>query len=420
MTHDNQAARLAIDGGTPVRTEPFPPRHLFGQEEKQAVINLFDQAIENGEPLGYNGPEEEAYCKEFAEFLGGGYADAVNSGTNGIYVALRALGIEPFTEIIVPPMTDPGGLMPVPLINCIPVPADAAPGSCNVAAEQIEARITERTSALLLADIAGLPIEMEPIVALARSHGIPIIEDCAQAHGATYKGRPVGTFGDIAVFSTMFGKHHASGGQGGIVFTKDQELYWQVRRCADRGKPFPIPADQASNMIAALNCNMDELHAAIGRVQLRKLPGIIRRRREIGHSVADGCKQLRTIDLLAEPPECQNVYWFLLFKLDLDAIRVDKETFVAALVAEGLPVDPNWIHAPAMEDWWRNHVAFGSGGFPWSSPAYKGDPDHVYELPNAQETYAGHFRMDVHENWSTREITDTLAALKKVENAYAK
>ena len=114
------AASLAINGGSRIRTAPWPQRFLFMEEEKQAVVRLFEESMRTGKPFGYNGAEEEAYCREFADYLGGGFCDAVNSGTSAVYVALRALDLEPFTEVIVPPVTDMGGMMPVPLINCIP------------------------------------------------------------------------------------------------------------------------------------------------------------------------------------------------------------------------------------------------------------------------------------------------------------
>ena len=158
--------QLAVNDGDRVRTAPWPPRHLFTDDEKQAAIDLFDEAIATGGVFVYNGEAEEAYCREFAEYMGGGYADAVNSGTSAIYVALRALDLEPFTEVIVPPVTDMGGVMPVPLINCIPVPADAAPGSFNMGPEQLAERITERTSAIIVAHIAGLPADMDAIMKL--------------------------------------------------------------------------------------------------------------------------------------------------------------------------------------------------------------------------------------------------------------
>ena len=176
---------LAIDGGRPVRERPFPRRALFGAAEREAALRLFDQAIASGEPIGYGGPEEEAYEKEFAAAHGGGFADLVNSGTSALYAALGGLELEPAAEVAVPPISDPGGVMPVALLNLVPVVADAAPGSFNAGAEQIEAVLSPRTRAIVVAHIAGEPADMEPILELAGRRGLPVIEDCAQAHGAT-------------------------------------------------------------------------------------------------------------------------------------------------------------------------------------------------------------------------------------------
>ena len=419
--NDRKSARLAIEGGPKTRTEPWPSRRLFGEEEKQAVLALFDEAIDKGSNvLGYNGPQEEAYCREFAEFLGGGFADGVNSGTNALYVALRALDIEPFTEVVVPPISDPGGIMPVAIANCVPVPADSAPGSYNMGAEQIEARITERTRAIIVAHIGGFPTDMDPIMDLARPRRIPVIEDCAQTHGAAYRGRPAGTLGDVAVFSTMFGKHHATAGQGGVVFTKSEDLYWRARRCADRGKPFgPEQGGDGENVLASLNFNMDELHAAIGRVQLRKLPDMIEKRRKTVAAVAEACRRsLKAVRLAEDPPECQGAYICLYFLFDGDAVRADKETFVHALQAEGIPATPSYLVIPTRMAWRRSPAATESRGLPWFNPLYTGDPHEEYPLPNAEATDAGRFRMDLHEGWTQREIDDLIAALGKVEAAY--
>ncbi len=412
---------LAINGGNAIRTEPFPLRKLFGQEEKAAALALFDEAMEKGhQVLGYNGPQEEAYCKEFSEFMGGGFADGVNSGTNAVYVALRALELEPFTEVIVPAISDPGGVMPVALCNCIPIPADCAPGSYNLGAREIEARITDRTSAIIVAHIAGLPVDMDPIMELASGRGIPVIEDSAQAHGAVYKGKKVGTIGDIAAFSTMFGKHHASLGQGGIVFTKKEDIYWRIRRYADRGKPFGLEGADG-NVVAALNCNMDEMHAAIGRVQLRKLSQMLERRRQLAKSIVAGCKRLKTIKLVQEQPDCESAYWFLFFKIDTSKLRVDKQTFVEAVQAEGIPMDPSYFSAPSKMPWYSNRSVFGTSELPWSSPQYKGDANKQFDLPNIEATDAEHFRTAVfHEDCTEKEVANILAALSKVEKAYIK
>lgn len=414
-----KSAGLAIDGGSPVRRRPWPHRSLFGKEEMQAVAALFKESIAKGEAFGYQGPQEEAYCREFARFMGGGYADAVNSGTNAVFVALRSLNLEPFTEVVIPPVTDPGGAMPVPLLNCIPIPADSAPGSYNAGPEQIAARVNKRTSAILVAHIAGVPVDMAGVMKIARARGIPVIEDCAQAHGAKYKGRRVGSIGDIGVFSTMFGKHHASGGQGGIVFTTSKRRYWQIRQAADRGKPFGI-TEPTSNVIASLNCNSDELSCAVGRAQFKKLPAMIRARRKSALAIARGCRSLKTVSMVTGPENTQSVFWFLLFKLDLDRISVDKATFVKALQAEGLPAGASYLHVPVMARWYKERAVFGTSGYPWTCPLYKGNPDRKYSLKNIIATDACHFLMSHHEKVGPREVADTVSALKKVEAAYAK
>ncbi len=408
---------LALDGGTPIRPTPWPSRHLFDNAEKQAVIDLFDQAIGSGNAFGYNGPVEAAYCADFATYLGGGFADAVNSGTTAVYVALRALELEPFTEIIVPPITDPGGVMPVPLMGCIPVPADCAPGSFNTDAEQIAARITPRTAAILVAHIAGTPCDMDPIMKLARAHNLPVVEDCAQAHGALYKGQMVGTFGDVAAFSTMFGKHHASGGQGGLVFTRSEAIYQKVRWMSDRGKPFGLPPG-AGNAVAALNHNSDELSCVIGQVQLRKLPKILERRRHFASALAKACESLKTVRVALAPENSVGSYWFLFLSLDRSTLRVDKDTIVSAATAEGIPFGSSYLHTQGIADWCRQHRVFGNSGFPWTDPQYKGDPNARYELPNAIESDANHFRLMMQEGCGEQEVADTVAALAKVEKAY--
>jgi perosamine synthetase len=426
MTSDDTKKLLAINGGEKVREEPWPKRALFGEEEKNAVMTLFDKEIIADGNFWYDGEEEAGYCEEFAEFLGGGYVDAVNSGTTAIYIALRALEIEPFTEVIVPPITDAGGVMPVPLINCIPVPADSAPGKFNVGPEQIEARINERTSAIIIAHIAGMPVDMDPIMEIARKKGIPVIEDCAQAHGAKYKGRIVGTIGDIAAISTMSGKHHATGPQGGVVFTKNEELYLKSRRYSDRGKPLGKPYgptdwhEPASNLYCSMNFNNNDLAGCIGRIQLKKLPSIIENRRKFALALAERCKSIECISLDTGLPDTEGVFWFLVFDLNLDKITVDKKTFVAALAAEGLPAKADYFNLFTRAPWYKKHEVFGTSGYPWTCPLYKGDPDQEYPVPNAYEANKSLFIMGMHEKCGNKEIQDTVEALKKIQAAYQK
>jgi len=412
--------KLAIEGGPKACPKPWPKRGLFGKEEKDAVMRLFDRAIETGEAFGYNGPEEEAYCREFAQFLGGGYADAVNSGSSAIYVALRALEVPAFTEVICGPITDPGGVMPVPLAGYIPVCADAAPGSFNISPESVERLITKRTSAIIVTHIAGIPAEIGPIMEIANAKGIPVIEDCAQAHGARYRGQFVGTFGAFGAFSTMFGKHHATGGQGGVVFTRDEELYWRARRYSDRGKPFNLQGTRG-NVVCAHNMNLNDLAACIGRVQLRKLPRIIRARQKSARWLTEACKkECRAVRIAEAPPDAEPTYWFLFGQLDLAKLRVDKETFVKALQAEGVACSPSYLHLFTDHDWYINRRVFHGTGYPWACPLYKGDPDRSYATPNIRATDKYTFQIYWHERIGIPYARMILKAFRKVETAYAK
>ncbi len=441
---------LAVNGGPKAMPAAPAKRLLFGKEEKEAVAKLFDDAMENGsQVLGYNGEQEQAYCKEFCEFMGGGYADGVNSGTNAVFVALRALELEPYSEVIHSPISDPGGVMPIALCNLIPVPADAGPDFYNTTVEQIAARITDRTRALLVTHITGRPLDMEAIMELAAKHSLKVIEDCAQAHGTVIhrqagsklcvscetsgvsecQGCKAGTFGHIATFSTMFAKPHASGGQGGVVYTTSEDFYWRVRCHADRGKPFGTTlgggagagvggaSGGGANSVAALNCNMDEIHACIGRVQLRKLPGMIGQRRKIALAIGEGCKGCAGISLVGDPGWGQSSFWFLFFRFDHGAYSVPKEVFVAALATEGLPCSRSYSYFPSRMIWAKKQQVFGTSDLPWSAVPGAMKPSD-YPLPNAEAVDAMHFTVFINEGWKECDAAAAIEALTKVDRAY--
>ena len=407
---------LAIDGGRPVVTG-LPERGLIGAEERAAVLGVLDRAIAAGAAIEYGGPEEEAYCAEFAATLGGGYADAVNSGTAALYVALRALGVEPFTEVVVPAITDPGGIMPVPLLGCIPVVADTAPGSFNCGPEQVEAVMGPLTGAVVVAHVAGEPAPVEPIARLAERHGVPLIEDCAQAHGARIGGAPAGSFGTVSCFSTMWGKHHSTGGQGGVLFTRDPRLYRRIRGAADRGKPFGDTLPAGRNYLASLNFNQDELSAAIGRAQLAKLPAAVERRRAFVRALAARLAGVPSLQVPETLDGAEPSWWFLRLRYRA-AGGWDKERFCAAVAAEGVPVNPTYAALPATYTWFRERRVFGArGGFPWTAAEYRGDPDRSFPCPNAHAAVAEHLVVPVRESWGEAEAERIAAAFARVDRA---
>lgn len=405
-----------VHGGPRARRWPWPRRRHFDKREKRAVMQLLDREIRKGGAVIYGGPETKAYCHAFADYLGGGYAATVNSGTNAIYVALRALDLEPGSEVIVPAITDPGGTMPVALINCIPVPADSQPGSLNTSVDQIQAALTDRTSAILIAHISGHPLNLDPILRLAEERNVPVVEDCAQAHGALYKGRLVGTFGTISAFSTMFGKHHATGAQGGVVFTRDTLLFARARQVIDRGKPFGVQGNP-TNVTASLNFNQDEISMAIGRVQLEKLPASVKARRSFVSLVANGLKDVKGVSLAGDVPDGAGSYWFLSLFLDSTQLNCNSEQFAAGLELEGIGgAQPGYPFFPTDQPWYRDAVVFGNSGMPWS--LLQESKPRRFELPNAHAASRAIVRVDVHESLGAREARDLVTAIRKVARHY--
>jgi len=412
--------QLAINGGPALIDGGLKNRFNIGEEEKAVVMAMFDKSIETGQASGYNGEEEEQLCKDFSNFMGGGYADAVNSGTTAVYVALRSLDIEPFSEIIVSPVTDPGGIMPIVMNNCIPVVADVAPGCYNTNAEQIEKLITQYTKAIIVSHIMGEAADMPEIIKLAKKHNLKVLEDCAQAHGSKLNGQYVGTFGDVAAFSTMFGKHFNTGGQGGMVFTKSEDTYWRIRQYADRGKPFGLP-DGSTNCVASLNFNLSDMAAAIGIVQLKKLKGLVESRRSLVASLSKKFASLKSIEVPEILEGSEPSYWFFRLRFKEDAVNCEKIEFLSAVEAEGVTLLKDYSFArPFLMDWFVNKKAYGTGGFPWTAPQYKGSYTEGFDLPNVDESLAESFNLHIYESWGEEEAELIFRAFEKVEKAYTK
>ncbi len=414
--------KLAVNGGKKTIKIPFKGREHFGHEEKAAVNELMDQAIATGNAPGYQQENEEAFCRDFEKFMGGsGFADGVSSGTAAVYVALRALELEPFSEVIAGCVTDPGGMMPVALNNCIPVIADSAPDQYNTSPQEIEKMITPLTKAIIVAHIGGEPADIKGIMEVAGKHGnIPVIEDCAQAYGTKLNGIQVGNLGTVAAFSTMFGKHICTGGQGGVVFTKNEELYRRIRRYADRGKPFFMP-EETTNCAASLNLNLDEFAAAIGRAQLKKLPGIVKSRQNFAKQlVRKGLGESKAIKIPKLIPGAEHSYWWWRLEINEKALTCSKTEFCEALRAEGLMLATSYHSAlPHTMDWFKKRRVFGSSGLPWTSPQYKGHfADADFSCPNAIAAMNKQFNLRLHESWGEPEARLIMQAIRKVEKAY--
>lgn len=409
--------KLAINGGKPVRKNPFPARILFDEQEKKAALRVIEKTMSGPEAIDMMGagPEVEAYKKEFAKFFCTKFAQPVTSGTAAVHTALGALRLKPGTEVITSPITDPGTVAPILMSNCIPVFADVDYKTLNITADSIEEKITKKTKVIIPVHLTGQPCDMEPIMKLAKKYGLIVIEDCAQAHGTKYKGRYVGSIGHLGAFSLMAGKHMTSGGQGGMVITNNEKLYWNSKRFADRGKPFN--SKNPTNLFLGAQYRVTELQAAIGRVQLKKLKGRVKKRQLILKKLQKGMRNLKAVRLWKTIKNAEPNPWFCFLHYDKIRMKVNKEKFAKAVASEGIPVGAHYTTVMYEQTWIKEKNTYGNFHYPWS--AYR-NINYKNSCPVAEKTLANHMTLYIHECWTDKEVRDTIKALEKVEKYYLK
>jgi dTDP-4-amino-4,6-dideoxygalactose transaminase len=378
------------------------------------VKRVFRQAMRSGGGFDRYGTEDvDLYEREFARAHGVKYATAVSSGTAAVHTALSALRMPPGKEIICNTITDPGAVAPILWNNCIPVFAEHELHTFQISARTIEPLICRHTGAIIVGHIAGIPAHMVPIMRLAKRHGIPVIEDAAQAHGALYRGRPVGGLADLAAFSLMSGKHTTAGGQGGMVLTDDEELYWNAKRFADRGKPFG--SDCPTILMLGNNYRMTQLQAAIGRAQLRKMRRIAHRRHQLVGALRTALAGSRCFRVIWPRYKCRPAWWFVFIAYDGPWAKQDA---CEAVRAEGIPVALEYRHVIYEHRWIAERAAFEGSEWPWSQlPKLPHLDPASYTDGSIEAVVERYCRVGVSEFWTADDARDVARAMLKVERA---
>jgi dTDP-4-amino-4,6-dideoxygalactose transaminase len=323
-------AKLAINGGTPVRTKPFPGWPIKDEAVLQALREVWESGV-----WGIGGDKVSKFEREFARYVEAEYGVAVTSGTIALQLAVQAAGIGPGDEVIVPPYTFMATASSVLMANAVPVFADIDPDTFNIDPSSIEATITERTKGIIPVHIGGCPADMDAINAIARKHGLVVIEDCAQAHGAEWKSRRVGAIGDMGCFSFQSSKNLAAG-EGGLVTTNNKELeekVWSLHNCGRRKEG----AWYEHNVLGA-NYRMTEWQAAVLLAQMPKLDEQTELRNENALYLAERISEIEGIKLQKRDERVtRHAYHLFIFKYDAELFGVSRERFIAALRAEGIP-----------------------------------------------------------------------------------
>jgi dTDP-4-amino-4,6-dideoxygalactose transaminase len=336
------------------------------------------------------GPNCEAFQREFAAWNGNRYAITTNSGTAALHMGVAACGCGAGDEVIVPAYTWSSSATCVLQHNAIPVFVDIDFDTMNMDVERIEAAITPKTKAIIVVHLHGLAVDMERVMVIARKHGIKVIEDACQAHGAEFRGRRVGTWGDCAAFSFNQNKNLCSG-EGGMFVTDDEELLQRAQTLWSFGETrSPVEARDYHVYALGWMYRNNDLTAAFGRAQLTKLDGYLAQQRANALALADGLQGTPGLILPQEPEGYRHNWYNYVLRLDMDALGVT-ENHVAlrdrvnqALAAEGVPtmVWQRFI-LPAMTVFQAKN-GYG-GGCPWDCPQAQPVDYDLAQYPVAQQ-----------------------------------
>ncbi|HIL33791.1 MAG TPA: DegT/DnrJ/EryC1/StrS aminotransferase family protein [Nitrospiria bacterium] len=383
----------------------FPEWPSFSDEEIEAVSKV----LRSGKVNYWTGKEGRSFEREFAGYCGVDYAVALANGSVALELALYALGISDGDEVIVTSRTFIASASSIVLLGARPIFADVDTVSQNITADSVRKVLTPKTRAIMAVHLAGWPCDMDPILALAREHGLKVIEDCAQSHGATYKGRPVGSFGDAGTFSFCQDKIMTTGGEGGMLLTNSKEVWERAWAYRDHGKSYdtvflrehPLGFRWLHESFGT-NGRMTEMQAAIGRIQLKKLPEWLVRRRSNAAILTKCFQKLQSLRVPKVPEYIEHAYYKYYVFVRPERLVKDwsRDRILEAINSKGVP-----CFTGSCSEVYREKAFHDSGLVP------------PKRLENAQELGETSLMFLVHPTLGEEEMARTCNTVKKVMEA---
>jgi len=384
-----------------VLNTPFSPWPSFTPEEADAV----QRVLLSNRVNYWTGQECREFEREFAAWSGTTHAVALANGTVALDLALRILGIGSGDEVVVTPRTFLASVSTVVLAGARPVFADVDPDSQNLTADTIRAVLTPRTRAVLCVHLAGWPCEMDAINALAKERGLKVIEDCAQAHGARYRGRSVGALGDIGAWSFCQDKIMTTGGEGGMLTLNDEAQWKAAWAFKDHGKSWDAvhrqhpPGFRWLHETFGTNWRLTEMQSAIGRAQLRRMPEWQPARARNARRILDACRSFAALRAPEPPPHLTHGWYKCYVFVRPERLRKgwDRDRIMAAINAEGVP-----CYSGSCSEVYLEKAFDGTGFRPQA------------RLPAARELGETSLMFLVHPTLSDEEIAKTCRAIESV------
>ncbi len=361
----------AVLGGQPSvpkgMVKPWPE---IREEDRQAVLRVLDRGV----LWGGEGPEVKALEREWCSYVGSRHCLVTNSGTAALHMAVAAVGVKPGDEVLAASLSWTSSATCILHHNAIPVFVDVRNDTLCIDEDKIEEKISDRTKAIIPVHYAGFPCDMDRIMEIAEKHDLKVIEDCCQAHGATYKGKMVGTIGDVGCYS-LNGSKNLSGGEGGLLVTNDDEVYREAARVWQFGENRREDGTREYNAYGmGWMYRTTEMTAAFARSQLKRLDWITERIIENCHYLSDNLRSIKGIRVPVEMPERKHVFWVYKIRFHPEELglkihpRIFRDKVEAALRAEGVELGRAEFLIPDMTLF---HQKEGYGrGCPWSCHLY--------------------------------------------------
>ena len=380
--------KLAISGGSPVRKHKFETRQTISSEEKKAVMDVMDQGdislfFGSPGPFFLGGPKVKAFEQAWASAYGYKHAITVNSWTTGLVTCIGSLGLGPGDEVICTPYSMSATSTSILFYGAIPVFVDIEEQTYCIDPKKIEAAITPRTKAIMLVHLFGHPADMDAILAIAKKHNLKVIEDAAHAPGVKYKGKYVGALQDVGGFSLNYHKHIHTG-EGGMIVTNNDDIALKCQMIRNHGENVIeqlAPKDLANSI--GSNYRLTELQAALGTIQLGRLPKYLVHRNSLHLHLQ---KRLAGIECLKGPiikTGCEHAFYGYAYRYQQSVLGISRQLFVDAVNAE-IPKPDIWeqqgftagyVKPLYLNPVYQKKIALGSKGFPFN---YNSGVDYNY------------------------------------------
>ncbi len=412
--HGQQTVKssLALEGGKPEISAPAPEvPHRWGAEEKACL----DAMLEQPSLFYWKGPQTELLVQRFQKHYPFSYVMPCSSGTAAIHIAVAALQLKPGDEVIVPPITDMGTVIGILYQQAVPVFADLEPHTYNLDPTDVRRRITPKTRAIVAVHLTGNPCNVRALRELADEHGLVLIEDCAQAWGAKFEGKPVGTFGHIGCYSLNDFKHIGCG-DGGIVASSDERFGPLLQKYGD--KAYDRVKGSKTPEFLAPNYRISEPQSAVAAAQMEKMESIANRRHTLGMRLGSGIVDIPGVLPHEIAPEAFSSFWFYLMRMDESAFSCDRTVFTKALCAEGVVASEGYISMPLYQyDVFQNHNFFG-GHWPVRDAGLTTMDYRNVSCPQAETILKTCIYLRIHQGMDEAYIDGAARAIRKVAAYY--